>query len=118
MAEMPIGSKAFILLTAAALSWSGASARQERVATPSQERLAAIQAALGEALRLSHGCMAARPEPCAPEPPCDDKGRRTGGFDCVLVWKTVDGRERLAWAEQWEAEQYRLPVLDPDGSLR
>jgi hypothetical protein len=115
---MSIISKTIILLTAAVLSCSAASARQDEVTPASQERLAAIQEAIGEALRLLPGCMAASPELCTPSPPCDDKGRRPDGFDCVLVWKNVDGRDRLTWAERWEEDQFRLPALSLDGSLR
>lgn len=50
--------------------------------------------------------------------PCDARGQRENGDNCVLVWKRIDGKpDVLAWVDLREVPAHRLPVLGTDGKL-
>jgi hypothetical protein len=89
-----------------------------------EQRLAAVQLAIIETLRLGGQCGSADPKNCEPEVPCDAQGQRSNGYNCVLVWKREEGKpEYLTWVEGWEvhgsiySSSFRLPTLGQDGKL-
>lgn len=92
---------------------------------PTSERLAAMQLAIVETLRLKTGLCGGLPQDCEPQPPCDAQGRRPNGNNCTLVWKSTDDNkgEFLTWVEDWEAKGsinshlYRLPTIGQDGKM-
>lgn len=96
---------------------------QVRTLDPVKEKMAAMQLAIIEAMRLANYCDSPIPGACD-HSDCDAQGQRPSGNNCVLVWKREEGKpEYLTWVEDWEVHgsiyspMFRLPTLGQDGKL-
>jgi hypothetical protein len=86
------------------------------------DKLASLEIAVQEAMRLKDSCNASDIRLCQPTPPCDAQGQRPYPWqDCILAWEAdKTGKEMLVWVNEWEVEAnlgYRRPVIGVDGKL-